>query len=159
MAALSGIAIVTETARFRVPSLNRVLYDKLRPLLKVTEDRRVTGATYIAVSALIAFLVFDKHVAIAALFFLSLGDPAAALVGTRMKGPRVFGKSPIGSIAFFIVALAVVGVLSASDVLAFHWGLAVGAAVAALVELVPTGLDDNITIPLVAGVVMTAIGV
>ena len=159
MATLSGIALATEAVRLKVPSLNRVLYSRLKPLLKVTEDRRVTGATYIAVTALICFLVFDEHVAIAALFFLALGDPAAALVGSRVGGLRVFGKSPVGSVAFFIVALAAATLLSASDVLSFHWGLAVGAAVAALVELVPTGLDDNITIPLVGGAVMTGIGV
>lgn len=159
MATLSGVALATEAVRLKVPSLNRVLYSKLKPLLKVTEDRRVTGATYVAISALISFLLFDEHVAIVALFFLSLGDPAAALVGGRIGGWRVFGKSPIGSVAFFIVALAAAGVLSASDVLSFHWGLAMGAAIAALVELVPTGLDDNITIPLISGAVMTGVGV
>lgn len=159
MATLSGVALVTEAVRLKVPSLNRVLYSKLKPLLKVKEDRSVTGATYVAISALISFLLFDEHVAIVSLFFLSFGDPAAALVGGRICGWRVFGKSPIGSVAFFIVALVAAWMLSASDVLSFHWGLVIGAAVAALVELVPTGLDDNITIPLISGAVMTGVGV
>ncbi len=159
MATLSGLAIALEAARFRIPNLNRVLSRWLRPLLKSAEDRNLTGATYIAISALVAFLVFEKPVAIAAIFFLSLGDPAAALVGVRVGGPRILGKSPWGTLAFFLVALAAAGVLSASDVLPFHWGLAVGAAVAALVELFPTRLDDNLTVPLVSGAVMTWVGV
>ena len=159
MVTLSGLALAMETARFRIPNLNRLLFGWLRPLLKTAEDRRVTGATYIAVSALVAFLVFEKPVAIAAIFFLSLGDPAAALVGIRAGGVRILGKSPLGTLAFFVVALAIAGVLSVSDVLPFHWGLVLGAAVAALVELFPTGLDDNLTVPLVSGAVMTWVGV
>lgn len=158
LATLSGLSLLVETARFRLPNLNRLLVARLRFLLKQTEDRRITGATYIAVSALLAFLIFDKPVAITALFFLSLGDPIAALVGSRVGGYRVFGKSPWGSLAFMVVALAVAGVLSGAGVVSFHWALAAGAGVAAMVELVPLMVDDNLTIPLVAGAAMTLMG-
>ena len=157
MAALAGAALVVELTRFRLPGLNQVLVRWLKPLLKEAEDRRVTGASYIAVSALVCFLAFDKPIAITALFFLSIGDPAAAIVGSRMGGIRVFGKSPWGSLAFLAVSVAMVGVLSAAGVVSFHWGLAVGAAVAALVELTPSFLDDNLTVPLVGGAVMTGL--
>ena len=157
MAALAGMALVMEAARFRLPSLNQWLLRRLRPLLKQAEDHRVTGASYIAVSALVCFLAFDKPIAITALFFLSLGDPAAALVGSRMRGVRFFGKSPGGTLAFAAVSLAMVGVLSAVGVVPFHWGLLVGAVVAAIVELGPSVVDDNLTIPLISGAVMTAL--
>ena len=52
-----------------------------------------------------------------------------------------------------------VGVLTAGDVVSFHWGLVAGAGVAALVELAPAALDDNLTIPLISGGAMTAMGV
>ncbi len=159
MAVLCGLALTVEAVRLRLPRLNSVLVKRLRPLLKDVEDRRLTGATYIAISALVAFLVFDKEVAIVALFFLSLGDPAAALVGSRMGGVRLAGKSPWGSLAFFGVSMAVAGVLSGTGAVSYHWGIVVGAAVAALVELVPFVLDDNLAIPLVAGAAMTATGV
>ena len=158
MAALSGLALLLEAARFRLPNLNRLMVGWLKPLLKETEDRRITGATYIAVSALLAFLIFDKPVAVTALFFLSLGDPVAALVGGRMGGYRVFGKSPWGSLAFMVVALAVAGVLSGAGVISFHWALAAGAGVAAVAELVPLMVDDNLTIPLLGGAAMTLMG-
>ena len=159
LAVLSGLALLVETARVRLPTLNRLLVQRLRILLKETEDRRVTGATYIAISALVAFLIFDKPVAIMALFFLALGDPVAALVGSRIGGYRVFGKSPWGALAFVVVVLAMAGVLSAAGVISFHWGLAAGAGVAAVVELVPFSVDDNVTIPLVGGAAMTLMGV
>ena len=159
LAVLSGVALSVETARLALPRLNRLLVSWLKPLLKETEGRRLTGATYIAFSALAAFLLFDKPVAITALFFLSLGDPAAALVGSRMARGRVFGKSPWGTFAFLTVGLAVAGVLSAGGVVPLHWGLAVGAGVAAIVELTTLVLDDNLTIPLISGAAMWLMGV
>ena len=138
-------------ARFRFPTFNKQIIAWLKPILKESEDRRLTGATYIAISALVAFLVFDEPVAIAALLFLSFGDPVAAIVGGRFRGFRIGNKSPMGTLAFFGVATAVTGVLVAGDVVSFHWALLAGAAVAALIELVPLPLDDNLTVPLVAG--------
>ena len=159
LATLSGLALLVEVSRLRVPGLNQVLVRWLRPVLKETEDRRITGATYIAISALVAFLVFDKPVAIVALFFLSLGDPVAALVGSRMGGVRVFGKSPAGTLAFLAVGVAAASLLSVAGVVSFHWALAAGAGVAAVVELAPSILDDNLTIPLISGAAMTWMGV
>jgi len=157
MSVLSGLALVVEVARFQFPALNRQLVMWLKPLLKATEDHRITGATYIALGALAAFLLFDKSIAVTALLFLSLGDPAAALVGSRARGIRLFGKSPWGTVAFALVALGVAGVLSMTGVVSAHWALAVGALVAGLVELTPLPMDDNFTIPLIAGGVMSGL--
>ena len=161
MASLCGGAIVIEVVRFRLPDLNRRMLKLFRPLLKESEDRRVTGATYVALSALACFLVFDLDVAVAALFFLALGDPAAAIVGSRMRGRvlgwRFYGKSPIGTLAFLATGLAVVGVLSGGGAIDYHWGFLVGVAVAGLIELAPSVIDDNLTIPLISGAVMTAL--
>ena len=71
-----------------------------------------------------------------------------------MPGPRIWGKSPVGTAAFLAVSLAVVGLLVAAGVIDYHWGLLFGAAVAALVELAPLPPDDNLTIPLISGAVM-----
>ena len=143
-----------DLARFQVGWLNRQFLRWLAPLLKGDEGQHITGATYMVIAGLAAFLLFDAPVAVASLLFLSLGDPAAALVGRMTPGPRVFGKSPGGTGAFLVVSLAVVGVLAASGTVDYHWGLVVGAAVAALVELVPLPPDDNFTIPLVSGAAM-----
>ena len=158
LAVLSAGGVGLEMARFKVESLNQFLVRWFAPLLKAGEDRRITGATYMVVAGLIAFLLFDKAVAVAAMLFLSLGDPAAALVGRRMPGPRLFGKSPVGTAAFLVVSLAVVAVLVGSGHFPFHWGLLVGAVVAALVELAPVPPDDNLTIPLAAGGAMHLLG-
>ena len=151
LAVLSVAALALDLARFRVGWLNRYFLRWLAPLLKGSEKSRITGATYLLIAALAVFGLFDSTIAVASLLFLSLGDPAAALVGRAMPGPRIRGKSPGGTAAFLAVSLAVVGVLAAAGVIEYHWGLLVGAAVAAVVELASLPPDDNLTVPLISG--------
>lgn len=159
LAVLSGGGLGLDLLRFRIPWLNRQFQHWLAPLLKTDEGRRITGATYLVIGALFTFLFFGADVAVPALLFLSLGDPAAALVGRRMPGPRVFGKSPGGTVAFVALGLATVGVLTGSGAVDYHWGLLVGALIAGVVELTPGYPDDNLTIPLIAGASMHFLGV
>ena len=150
--AAGGLAL--DLARFRVSGLNRLFMRWLRPLLKSSETHRVTGATWLLLAAALAFLVFDREIAVVALLFLAWGDPAAALVGRPMPGPRVFGKSPAGTAAFITVSLLAAGILVRAGFMPWHWGFATGAVVAGLVELLPLPGDDNLWVPLAAGAVM-----
>ncbi len=151
LAVLAVSSLALDLARFRVSWLNRLFLRWLRPLLKSSEDRRVTGATYLLVAAFLSFLLFDQPVAVAVLLFLSLGDPAAALVGRPMPGPRLFGKSPVGTLAFVMVALLVLAALVGAGVTSWHWGYLAGAVAAGLAELLPLPGDDNLWVPLIAG--------
>ena len=151
---LAAGSLALDLVRFRVPWLNRLFIRWLSPLLKREEARRLTGSAYMLIAAFIAFLFFDRDVAVLALLFLALGDPAAALVGRRTPGPRLLGKSPGGTAAFLAVALLMVAVLAGTNTVDYHWGLLVGAVIAGLVELMPLQLDDNLTIPLISGAAM-----
>jgi len=137
--------------RFRTPWFNRLFLQWLSFLLKTEEEARFTGATYLLIAAFISFLVFDKEIAVAVLLFLSLGDPAAALVGRPVPGPRILGKSPVGTVAFVGASMLVVAALVTAGVFEFHWALVVAAVVAGLTELAPLPLDDNLTVPLISG--------
>ena len=159
LAVVSGGGLVLDLSRFRLEWVNRRFTHWLAPLLKHNEDHRFTGATFLVVGGLFSFLFFGSQVAVPALLFLSLGDPAAAVVGRRMPGPRVLGKSPGGTAAFVVVSLALVAVLTGSGGIDYHWGLWVGAAIAGLVELASVPPDDNLSIPLIAGAAMHFLGV
>jgi len=111
-----------------------------------------TGATYILISACATIGFFSKPIAIAALAFIIVGDTLAALIGRRYGRHRFLnGKSYEGTIACFAGTAAVA--LLAPD-LAISVGL-IGALVAAVVEALPLGVDDNISVPILSGVVMT----
>lgn len=159
LAVLAVGALLLDLSRFGIGPLNRLYLRLMAPLLKSDEESHITGATYMLIAAALAFWLFGKEVGVPVMFYLSLGDPAAAIVGRRMPGPRLMGKSPGGTAAFIAVGAAVAGILVAAGVVEHHWALWAGAAIAALIELAGIPPDDNLTIPLVAGAAMWAMGV
>ena len=152
-------AVVLDLSRFSFGPLNLAYMRWMAPLLKGEEISRMTGATHMLVAAALVFWLFGREVGVPVMFYLSLGDPVAAIVGRRLPGPRVAGKSPGGTVAFAIAASALAAVLVLSGAVGYHWGLWVGAGIAALVELAGIPPDDNLTIPLFAGTAMWAMGV
>jgi len=155
--AVGGIGL--DLVRFRVGWLNRLFTRWMAPLLKADEANHITGATYMVIAALLVYVLYGKEVAIPAMFFLSLGDPAAALVGRRMPGPRILGKSPLGTAAFIGVGSGMAAVLIAANVIDHHWALWAGVAVAGTAELASIPPDDNLSVPLLAGTAMHFLGV
>ena len=154
LAVLTLLSLSLDLVRFRVPSLNRTFLRWLAPLLKQEEGFKLTGATFMLAAALAAFVAFDRPVAVMALLFLALGDPAAALVGFRGPIPRYMGKSVLGPAAFILVSLAAAAVLAGTGVIEWHWRWVAGAVTAGIVESVRLPLDDNLTVPLAGGAVM-----
>ena len=153
-AILAALSLALDLLRFRVPGLNRHFLRWLAPLLKSDEGSKLTGATFMLLAGLFSFLVFDHVVAVTALLFLALGDPAAALLGYRGRIPRFLGKSPWGTAAFIGVSAVVVMALAGTGVIELHWRWFAGAVVAGLVETAPIPIDDNLTVPLAGGAVI-----
>jgi dolichol kinase len=152
-----AIMIVIEGLRAVHPPFREFFEKWCGFMLRTAERQRLTGSTFVLVAALAAVLLFRKEIAIAVLFILSISDSLAAVVGRKFGGPRFVGnKSLGGSLAFFASALLIAMLcLPQRPVAAL-----VGAAVATVVEAVPLRfgrleIDDNLTVPLVAGAVMT----
>ena len=153
------VATLIEFLRLRYVLINHNLTNATRHLLKIDESSRITGATYMIIAALIVFLLFDKSIAIMGLFFLSIGDPVAAIVGVKIRRFMILKKSLAGTTGFVVASLGVVALLTMSGAISFHWGLVLGAIVAGIVELCPSIIDDNLTIPLISCSAMTVVGV
>jgi len=111
-----------------------------------------TGATYILVAVCVTVAMYDKPIAVAALAFIIVGDSAAALIGRRFGKHHFFtNKSIEGSLAC-LAGTAIVAVVAPN--LTITIGL-IGALVATITEAIPFGIDDNITVPVLSGLVMT----
>ena len=95
--------------------------------------------------------------AVVALLFLSVGDPLAALVGSRYGRVKVWAKTLEGTLAFLVVSLVIAAVFRLTTQVETYWPLAVGAAVATVVEMLPLPIDDNLLPPLMSGAVMAAL--
>ncbi len=153
---LGVVALAAEAVRAAVPPFNDLLLRSI-PLFKSAERTRVTGATFLILAAMLAFVWFSREAAVLGLLFVAVGDPAAAVVGSRSGRGRIFGKSLAGTLAFAVAAGAAGALAALHPDVPLAWWVAVGVAVAAVVELLPLPLDDNFTVPLAAGGVMTAL--
>ena len=103
------------------------------------------GAFWYVVGTLLAalFLGTSNEIA-AAILTLALGDSAATIVGVRACHPLPYNrrKTVEGSLAFFVFSLSVC--------LFVGWiGVAL-AAITAIVEGLPSPIDDNLAVPVAA---------
>ncbi len=163
LAPLAVFAVTCDVLRTRVPAVHRFINWVFAPIMRPEEQPPfggpvvINGATWMCVSGALCALLFPEPIAAAALAMLMVGDGAAAVVGRRFGRTRYpfSPKSVEGSAAFFVTAFAAAvpfGLLPPEGV-----GLpvlALGAAVAALVEALPVPINDNVRVPLVAGAVM-----
>jgi len=161
LGAITGVFATWEIVRLNVPGVNNWMESHLKVVLKVVlkQDKRfqATGTTYFLIASLAVFLFFDKHVAITSLLFVSIGDLMAAIIGEQYGKPILSNKSLEGSFACLVSCL-LIGMLMTRISPSITLEVAmVGAVSATIVELLPIPIDDNLTIPLISGGIMTLI--
>lgn len=135
-------------------------YIKITKRIFKAKPGKVLGTTYFLVGTLVAILFFSKSIAICVLLFCVFGDAASAIVGTKYGTIKLVGKKSLqGSLAFLAICLLVGWGLGDLPGLALPFLLIlIGALVATIVELMPIPIDDNLTVPIITGVVMELTG-
>lgn len=127
----------------------------ISPLIRSHEHAGdFSGATYILLSVCLTVALYAKPVAIAAISFIIVGDTLAALIG-RKFGRHKFGRKSIEGSLGCLAGTLIVAVFTPGLALSIS---VLGAFVATLVEALSTGIDDNISVPIVSGLTMTLFG-
>jgi len=128
------------------------LFEKyfFRRVLREEEKFTFMGSTYFIFSTILTILLFPKSIAIVSLLILILSDTAAAIIGKWIGRVRIFGKTLEGSMAFLITSLLIVWIYPNLN----RSSGSLAALGATLIELLPIKVNDNLTIPLVAGAIM-----
>ena len=145
-----------DMARLRLPALNAWALERMGTLLRKGEANTLSGSPSYILGVALSLFLFDLPVALAAVLFLAFGDVAATIVGESWGRTKFLGKSLEGTAAFVFA-----GIVAGFIPHLFGRGLPLpvllaGAATAAVVEvLTPKWLNDNLTIPLISGTVMT----
>jgi len=153
------VVFVIETARLRVPAVERFLLGLMGGLMRESERRHYSGIIFTTAGSLAAMMIARGNPVIvgAAILQLALGDAASALVGKAFGRTKLFGgaKSLEGSLAGFAVGFAA----------ALACGVSPSAALAAalagsLAELLPTTpwFNDNLWIPVASAAVLRLLG-
>jgi diacylglycerol kinase (CTP) len=115
-----------------------------RKHLKEKEMKKPTGSLFYVISCLLVILIFDRLTAVAAIFVLAICDPLSSIIGSKWGRRRVLGKSPEGTLTFFVSSVLVLT--------CFSFGIAavfVAACTATAAEFLSSRfIDDNLSIPL-----------
>jgi len=141
---------------FRIERGKKIPY--LHQFWRAKEKDRIGGQVFFLVGVIIAFTVFNFKVALAVILMTIFGDMASALIGKKFGKFRfkTSKKSIEGAVAEFVVDFVI-------GVLVFFWGawnfsnwplwlvVLVMAFMASYVETLINKMDDNLTIPVVAG--------
>lgn len=155
------LGFIIEFLRWNTPAVERFIRKLFGQMLREHEkegERKISGATYVILSATICVLIFPKVVTVAGFAVLIVSDTASALFGRRFGRHRFLEKSVEGSSAFVVTAILVV--LAVAGVYEAPWEfIAVGVVAsiaAAIAEAMSYGvnIDDNLTIPVAFGLVM-----
>jgi dolichol kinase len=173
-----------ETAIFYLAIINAVLlfieWQRLsgrikvpKMLLRPHEEKQVAAYIYFQIAALLSIIVFDKTIAVAAILMLALGDTASGLGGAVMQSGNVryshnkiiIKPCPIIAIMFIVclmIGLFLSDLPPAADMVHISFAVfAAGAVGATLGDAIPVRfqgkpVDDNLMIPLLAGLFMSA---
>lgn len=129
-------------ARLLSSAFNRFVMDRLSLLIRESEKKKITGATFTCLSFLVVVFVFPREVAVTAMLFLTLGDTAAEIAGKNWGSRKYNGRSLEGMAGFFIVAMPLAWIVFQD------WRVALtGAVMGSLIEFFSIGVDDNLTVP------------
>ncbi len=159
---LSGtiISLAQDFLRIFNPIFRKLIYRFWGDIYRRWEIKRLGGATYILFASVISIFLFEEHIAALVMIYIIYGDTAAAFAG-KFWGNHIiykirnvdgtFRKKTIeGTVAFFIGAF--VAGMFVPDI-SFIWKLA-GATLACLVEVASFFIDDNLTVPIVVGLII-----
>ncbi|MBL7014037.1 MAG: hypothetical protein ISR83_06425 [Candidatus Marinimicrobia bacterium] len=156
---LSGIgllilfSILLEYGRKHSEWGKRIFKNYFNFMLRQHESKgALTGASWVLIGMFITILLFQKFIAILALLFMVFGDTFAALIGKKFPFGLVGDKTISGMIGGIIVICFVSYLFRGYVPFLPAVG---GAIVAMIVEILPIRLDDNLTIPLSAGLTIT----
>lgn len=163
---LAVVALAADWSRHRIRWAREILHRLFAPLMRPEEIPPFggpvvfNGATMMCTAAAISIVLFSAPLAAVALAMQMTGDAAAALVGRPLGNTKWPGspKSVEGTVAFAVVA-GLVGWAFAQwpGVEVTLAQIIVGAVVAALVELLPIPVNDNLRVPLAAALAMLAV--
>jgi dolichol kinase len=146
------LAVILDLARLFDPRLNLLFFRAFSSLASPREARKIASSTWYVVSVLVVLVFFPKSYAVGGILVLALADPSASVVGQLWGRKRFLAGTVLGTATFALVAFLTL-------LLFVPWWMAlITAIIGAIVEAAPTGLDDNLIVPITIAGVLLLIG-
>jgi glycerol-3-phosphate acyltransferase PlsY len=148
--------VVVDFLRLHVNGIKEAFILFFGSFLRRREIRRLSGASYLLLGCLITSLLYSKPIVVAACSFIIVGDTFAAIFGQNIKSPRIFhNKTILGSIGFLGASIVSACVLYTITPALPLGHLIIGALAASVFEALPLPMDDNFSVPIITGFVIS----
>jgi len=116
----------------------------------------VTGGVYVLASSLICTLLFSNVIAAISITVMLISDTLAALIGKAVGQRKIYKEKTLeGTVAFFISALVITMLFN--PLYTFTYASVIACFAAVFMELFEQWfeLDDNFSVPLAIGIILT----
>ena len=153
--------LITEYANYKRykwarKTFGRLFFKTLRT--GETSHRRFlpSGSVYVLTAAFLCALLFSKEIAALSLSVMLISDSCAALVGKKFGQHKIYKqKSLEGTLAFFISALIINGLFY--PLVTFNFTSLFACLAASTAELWEDKfkIDDNLSVPLIIGAILS----
>ncbi len=156
---IGGIALVfilLDLIRLTHKPTGEYFEQHAKKVFKKGEEHRFSSMTIFLVAAFISVLLFNAAIATTALIFLIFGDFFGKIFGLAFGRHKIFTKTLEGMLANYGSVL-IFGYVIATTLPIPLLVLLAGGLIAPIVEVFSRGLDDNLTVPLISGALMTAV--
>ena len=133
--------------------INIYIFKNIKDFYKTKEYKTFSSITIFLVASFLTILLFEKSIAILAVSYLIFGDFFSKFFGLLFGRTKIFKKSLQGSLAHFNACLLTGFIFLHFVKLPVHAYLT-GAFVASLMEVLPLGVNDNFSVPLLSASTM-----
>ena len=137
-----AILLLVDLARWKIPAVQALFRASFRAVLEPKDTKGLNTSTLYHLGCALTVTLFSPVTACAGILALALGDPAAAIVGSSVRSPRLGSRvSVAGSLACVVAAAAGIACF-------LPWPKALlGGVAAAVLEACSGSKLDNLTIP------------
>jgi len=150
------VFIILDLVRFIHKQTNILLTEKFRSIFKKSEISKFSSMTLFLIAGFFSILLFEKVIAISVLIFLIFGDIFGKIFGLAFGKHKIFDKTLEGTLAYaggiLICGYFIFNLFNIPLVV-----LLCGGIMAPITELFSFGIDDNFSVPIVTGAVMTVV--
>ncbi|MEO0075585.1 MAG: hypothetical protein ABIK31_05695, partial [candidate division WOR-3 bacterium] len=152
-----AIFFITDVVRILHKRVGRFFIHDIRKSITIYKDKeqvRISSMTLFLLGCFLSFLLFERTIAFCVMVFLIFGDLSAKMLGLAYGKHKLFNKTLEGSLAHLLACL-VLGYIIHLFVYMPSSLIFIGAFVATIVEVLPFNIDDNLSVPVITGAILT----
>ncbi|MHA1884414.1 MAG: glycerol-3-phosphate acyltransferase [Promethearchaeota archaeon] len=147
-----------DLSRFVSKQSQELFTVKVKSIFRKGEEKKLSSMTIFLFSTFIMIFVFGQmlssvEIAVTTLVFLVFGDMFAKIFGLAYGRHKFLDKSLEGTLAYIGVIIMCCYILFTSLDIPLPV-LIVGAVAAPFIEILPLGMNDNFTVPIISGTIM-----